>query len=1165
MKKTKNSQKRRRNNVEAELITEGFVPSQGGKTYLKKVIAENFLTFERDEADFEDAKFTIVVGPNWSGKTTIFQAIKFGLGSNERDTRYTNWSDFIRHHKNHAMVELHIIHENKLIKLRRTVIRGNSPYFSIQRKGDSDFKRINADEVRELIDQLKINPDNEFAFVSQGNIDGIKNLKPEQVNEYIEEGIGLKGLRTEILEQKEKVEQLKHELNSMKTKRNTLNISLELLRPKLERLKEKKVFLNIKQKFEDELLFANQKKVEKEIINLEGKCEKIQQDIERINSEHQGLLEEVEKFQEKITAINKEISTLAEQAGINKHEKKNLEEKIRRWHDEKQEMKEELQKIKKKIDNANKIKQNYESQKRSVNSQLKIIHDNKSKLEANIDDLFKEQEELEEKIKKHGKFFEEYNKFVSLRTEKQDIITKHQKTIKEINSEIKQVFTSLDEIDHKLEKNRWFLEDPTPNLLKKLEIDRKKAKDRLHDLEKEVQELDYEKNKKIRRIKSLRGSLRDRTIPLPSEINVLKQEIENRELKAKGPIIDFLKYDDELSYAIESVLGERLLYSFIAEDWDTLDLLKRLKKKYHAYCNIYVPKKINIQSLVKIKAPGALGYLAELIQVIGNDMDIKKVIYSKIKNCLVVKDYRAGKEIYNKLNFGGKCVTLKGEQLVSYKYAYEAPFTKRLKGLLSAGTQKEQSSVLEEEVKQINENLADLRITQSKLDQSVRDLHNRSEAFYGLQFHFKDKQRLTSKKNDLYDERKTYHDEIERLEKDINEFNKKIEQLESQKHPQFFSWNDRIKEIPNELKDINAKKKQWDSKFDETLENLNEIKENLNKHNLSLNSIQTEYKTKEKNFKEADKEAFNIFRELNDIEGELSKIKENISELEQERQNIEGEKRDVDKKSMHLKLLLEQENTKLSINLQEIKTKKEDLSRINTLLEDKEETEIRPIEEIKADITETEKELLKYYDVDDSLLVEKEELMAGLKRIAQNQKELEDEINAAMKTEHKMETTYYSKYEKVLGTLETKINQKFKNSGIRQYCSLSLMGDFKSLGVDIKAAISKKLVRQCSALSGGQRSMIAISLILSLQEIRPSPLCLLDEPAMFLDGRNSEVAYKLMKTTLDVNNNQMVAFLPESPSPLFKLADKLIGVARPEDKDVSHVFKEPKLDFEEDE
>jgi chromosome segregation ATPase len=121
------------------------------------------------------------------------------------------------------------------------------------------------------------------------------------------------------------------------------------------------------------------------------------------------------------------------------------------------------------------------------------------------------------------------------------------------------------------------------------------------------------------------------------------------------------------------------------------------------------------------------------------------------------------------------------------------------------------------------------------------------------------------------------------------------------------------------------------------------------------------------------------------------------------------------------------------------------------------------------------------------------------------------------------------------------------------------VGDFEDLGVEIKAALSKEQLRSCAALSGGQISMISIGLILSLQELKPSPLCMLDEAAMFLDDKNSEVAYQMIESTLEQNPNiQMILFLPKSSNALYLLAEKLIGVARTGKNEVSTIFK-PKI------
>lgn len=223
-------------------------------TFIKKVILENFLSFQKDEVDFGEAKFVIIVGPNWSGKTSIFQAIKFALGSNERDDRYTKWSNFIRNSQNHAMVEIHIQNGDDIIQLRRYVIRGQSPFFKIKGKNEKEFHKVQAHEIQKVITDLNINPDNQFAFVSQGKIDAIKSLKPTELCSFLEKGIGLKSLRDEILNQKRNVLTLDNDLKSLTSRRNTLNISLELLSPKLKRLEQKKKLLDIREKYNDEFL-----------------------------------------------------------------------------------------------------------------------------------------------------------------------------------------------------------------------------------------------------------------------------------------------------------------------------------------------------------------------------------------------------------------------------------------------------------------------------------------------------------------------------------------------------------------------------------------------------------------------------------------------------------------------------------------------------------------------------------------------------------------------------------------------------------------------------------------------------------------------------------------------------------------------------------------------
>ncbi|MBD3198354.1 MAG: AAA family ATPase [Candidatus Lokiarchaeota archaeon] len=1127
--------------------------------HISKVILENFLSFQKDEVSFGDSRFIIIIGPNWSGKTSIYQAIKFALGSNERDERYQRWSDFIRHGEEHAIVELHIHVGNELIKIKRTVIKGQSPFFELQQGNEVDFKKVKVSEIQELIAKLHYNPENQFAFVSQGKIDSIKDLKPKELCKFLEEGIGLRGLREEILQQKDHVHNLKIDLKSLKTKKNSLNISLDLLRPKLERLEKKRKLLDEKQSYNDEMLWANRQKLLIDIVELAEKIKNLKADIKGIDNEKAINDEKIKKIIEKLTLLEEELNKLNESLGKESYKKEELVKKIKQWQNEKVLMKKELDDISERIDKYNKISQNLNSQKESVAKELKIINKEIFTIEKEISDLIDEQEKLVKLIEKNKQFLEEYDKVVKEKQDKLKKMDENRENIEDIENQINQLFQSFKDINHKLEQNKWFLENPSKNLLSELDIELQRTNTRLIDLEKEMKNLEMQKRRDLNELSRYQGSLRERKILLPTNINILKEDIAKRELNAKGPIIDYISYQDKLSYAIESVLGEKLLYSFVAKDWDTLDLLKRLKNKYNAYCNIYVPKKTNLQPLGKFNAEGVIGYLADLIKT--NDLEIKKVIYSKIKNCLVVKDYRAGKELYKSFNFKGKCVTLKGEQIRSYKYVYETPYLKKLKGLLSVGTQKERVDELEEEISSLNDKITDLKKEASDLDKIQAEVYRKKETFNDLLYNFNQKERITTKKNNLYATKAKLEKENSALSDKISLLEKKISELESQQEPDFFEWNKRLKEIPSKLASLTQHRKKWKERLEENNKILNDVQKRINDNQNKIEIFQSEYNTKEDDFQKADKEAFEIYRGLEKVENEIEEIKTNIKRIRTDKSNLSEEKSKLDKKNIEFELRSDQERIKLTRYQEELTSINNDLERINNEIGERikqNQIELRSIEEIKKDIYRVDKQLLKYYDVDESIIVERDQIISSLKKIAKNQKSLEDDINAAIITENKLEDTYYNKFKEVLETLEGMINNKFKKSEINVYCSLSLIGDFKELGVDIKAATSNKPLISCTALSGGQVSMVSIGLILALQEMKPSPLCMFDEPAMFLDDKNAEIAYELIKNTLEENPVQMLMFLPKSSNVLYKLADKLIGVARTGKNEVSTILK-PKI------
>lgn len=55
---------------------------------LRKITMKNFLAYEYEEVEVAEEGLMVFVGENGVGKTSIASALRFCLGSNQKDQRY---------------------------------------------------------------------------------------------------------------------------------------------------------------------------------------------------------------------------------------------------------------------------------------------------------------------------------------------------------------------------------------------------------------------------------------------------------------------------------------------------------------------------------------------------------------------------------------------------------------------------------------------------------------------------------------------------------------------------------------------------------------------------------------------------------------------------------------------------------------------------------------------------------------------------------------------------------------------------------------------------------------------------------------------------------------------------------------------------------------------
>jgi chromosome segregation protein len=102
--------------------------------------------------------------------------------------------------------------------------------------------------------------------------------------------------------------------------------------------------------------------------------------------------------------------------------------------------------------------------------------------------------------------------------------------------------------------------------------------------------------------------------------------------------------------------------------------------------------------------------------------------------------------------------------------------------------------------------------------------------------------------------------------------------------------------------------------------------------------------------------------------------------------------------------------------------------------------------------------------------------------------------------------------------------------------------DVLESGIDIVARPPGKQLQSISLLSGGEQTMVAVSLLFSIYQVKPSPFCLLDELDAALDEANINRFVKLLQRFINLSQFVIITHNKRTIS----MADVLYGVTMQE-------------------
>ncbi|MCX7594075.1 MAG: chromosome segregation protein SMC [Fischerella sp.] len=286
-----------------------------------------------------------------------------------------------------------------------------------------------------------------------------------------------------------------------------------------------------------------------------------------------------------------------------------------------------------------------------------------------------------------------------------------------------------------------------------------------------------------------------------------------------------------------------------------------------------------------------------------------------------------------------------------------------------------------------------------------------------------------------------------------------------------------------------------------------------------------------------------IIAEIADTRQRLSEMEASLGEEKQKRDRTEQELRSH---------LLRQQQLEWEIQkLQETQqTRREELANVQAQLQTVTTELPSPLPEVpdKVDLEELQKELRS---LSKRLQAMEPVNMLALEQYERTQKRLEElsqklQTLAAERTELLLRIENFTTLrQRAFKEAFDAVNENFQSifatlSEGDGYLQLDNPEDPFNSGLNLVAHPKGKPVQRLASMSGGEKSLTALSFIFALQRYRPSPFYAFDEVDMFLDGANVERLAKMIK-----QQAQQAQFIVVSlRRPMIESAERTIGVTQ---------------------
>ncbi len=1167
--------------------------------YLKSIEVHGFKSFANKITFKFHNGITGIVGPNGSGKSNVADAVRWVLGEQRiKQLRGASMQDVIfsgtemRKPLGYAYVAITLDNSDHQLAIDYDEVTVSRRLY---RSGESEYMlngtACRLKDVNELFYDTGIGKEG-YSIIGQGQIDKILSGKPEERRELFDEAAGIVKFKRRKYAAQKKLEDEKQNLLRV----NDILAELEKQTGPLERQAEKaRVYLRKKEELKNldvNVFLLENVRVREQLVEVEGKLQIAAGDLQETTDRYESIKEEYERIQGRIEQLDQEIeaarATLTD-TGVMRSKLEGeinvLKEQIHSAEGNEEHLQNRIRSISEQLSERDKERDAILADKKETDDKLSALEEERMQARTLLEQTQREIEELNNNIEngkntiidalnnratiksKLGRFdtmFEQVNirkaELNSRLLRAKSDEAEQTETIKKLEEEFEAVTAAIKELTEKQE----LMDERLAGVREELAGKDQKLRD--------TQILYHQQKSKLEAL----SNLTERYEGYGGSVKAVMEQ-KDSEKGIIGVVADIIKVDPKYETAIETALGGNI-QNIVTEDEETAKRMIGFLKKARAGRATFLPltsitRPQEFKNPEALKEKGVVGMADALVKIDKKYQNVAKAMLGRI---MVVDHVDNAVKIARKFDYGIRMVTLEGELLVPGGAISGGAF-KNNSNLLGRRREMEE---LEKKVKQylvdIDQILNDIEETKkgrNKMRLELEDIKGQIQRKFIEQntarMNVMQAEEKKSETTEGFDELKTEEQDIETQMKEIQAGKDEAaaeleasEALEKNVEVQIAGFQTQLETKRTEESAQASKVSEWDVEVEKMRQsadfqrqNLERVESERSRYTAELNEVKEglhlgkeEVERKKESILEIEKTIAASHTAQSDAEQKLKEDIQTKEELSGKQKNFFASREELSERMTAL------DKEVYRLNSQKERMEESIESQINYMWDEYEITlsdaeslkneEMNDLPAMKRSISGLKDEIRKLGDVNVNAIEDYRNLMERYTFLKTQHDDLVEAEKTLLGIIEELDTSMRKQFNEKFEQINREFDKVFKELFGGGKGTLELIEDEDVLEAGIRVIAQppgKKLVNMMQ-MSGGEKSLTAICLLFAIQNLKPSPFCLLDEIEAALDESNvTRFAKYLHKLT---KNTQFIVITHRRGT--MEKADRLYGITMQE-------------------